>query len=97
MLGVGDLVLDCLEDHLLGERPPDQVLFSHAPFVAAPHFNTGTLWRNGRPAVEARSALPHASRAVSDDAPRMKASAVDRINHTEGAPTHGEGSQLGWS
>ena len=30
----------------------------------------------------------------SDDAPRVKASAVADIDHTEGVPTHGEGSQL---
>src|ERR1019366_5836192 len=42
-----------------------------------PHFNTGTIWRSSRPAVEARSTLPRARRAVSDDASRMKTSTVD--------------------
>jgi transposase len=31
------------------------------------------------------------------DAPRMTPSVVADINHMEGAPTHGEGSQLGWT
>jgi hypothetical protein len=57
-LSVGRGVLGMLANTMAALKRSEEATRAIARARYGPHFNTGTIWSNGRPAVEARPALP---------------------------------------